>query len=178
MSSLKELLRRSFYLYPVSTAEDYYKLLFQSCFGPQHLQQDPSVLKEYFLKEWNATPSDSLHGTLMDDITLQYPVARIHFSTAKNKQLNPELLFSTFLQTMSEFQPISVEAFHALLDESKEHLMKAPFLLFGDRIDSVWQNGYSATPTVLHHSPQFNQAYQAHYRLINPSLLDRFNPVR
>jgi len=114
----------------------------------------------------------------MEDITLKDPVARVHFNSAKNKKLDPELLFNAFLQTMSEFQPISVKAFHAVLDESKEYLLKAPFLLFGDRIDSVWQNGYSATPTVLHHSQQFNQAYKAHYRLINPSLLDGFNLTR
>jgi len=108
----------------------------------------------------------------MDDITLTYPIARVHFCTAKNKQLNPEMLFTIFLQTMKDFQPISVDAFHTILDESKEYLMKAPFLLSGDRIDSVWQNGYSPTPAVLHHSQQFNQAYQAHYRLISPSLID------
>jgi len=172
LSSLKELLRRSFYLYPVSTAEDYYKLLYQSCFGPKHLQEDPSVLKDYFFKEWNTILPDSLHGALKEDITLRYPVARIHFTIAKNKHLDPLFLFNAFLQTMREFQPITVESFHAILDESKEYLLKAPFLLSRDRIDSVWQNGYSTTPTVLHHSRQFNQAYQAHYRLINPSLLD------
>jgi hypothetical protein len=84
------------------------------------------------------------------------------------------MLFTIFLQTINEFLPISVDAFHAILDESKEYLSKAPFLLFRDRIDSVWQNGYSATPIVLHHSQQYNQTYQVHYRLINPSLLDGF----
>lgn len=172
MSSLSILLADAFARYPLSEAKDYYKLIYQSCFGPMHLEQDTACLYPFFKEEWEKVPIDqTVHNSLLEDISLFFPIARVHFAEAKKRKMDPDVIFQAFIQTMKEVKPITVKTFRCILEESKLILKDEPFSLESETIKTIWMNGFSSSPASCHHSVQFNQTYQPHYRLIIPSFL-------
>jgi len=175
LNSLESLLLNAYQRYPLSLAEDYYKLLHQACFGPRHLLHSTKMMKDFFLQEWDAqllnSDSNQNESAFIEYISLFDPLARIHFAAAIRKGIKPENVFDAFLVTLSKFQPISKATFHEILLKSRHILIKGPFSLSKDTINQVWQNGITDPPNNVHHSVLFNTTYQPHYRIVIPSLL-------
>jgi len=158
--------------YPFSEAKDYYKLIYQSCFGPLHLRQDHNILARFFREEWENVPvNHSIDDCFLEDIGLFFPIARVHFAAAKKRKTDPDLIFQAFIQTLKEVKPVTTKTFRCILKESKPILKEEPFLLDSETIDTIWSNGGCDPPTTYHHSERYNITYQPHYRLIVPSLL-------
>lgn len=132
-------------------------------------------MKQFFMQEWDTLllTADSTHKeiAMMEDISLFYPLARIHFNGAIQKKITPDNVFNAFLVTISKFQPVSMVSFQETLSKSEQILLKKPFSLSKDSIARVWQNGITDPPNSVHHSALFNETYQPHYRIAIPSLL-------
>lgn len=129
------------------------------------------MLKNYFFDEWDLHQQEIYQKQIFENITLITPISRFHFAPAKQKNIHPEIVFSAFLRTIQTFQPVSINQFHRFLEKSRELLQKPPYDQPIEKIDQIWEYGLTNRPSLPHHSIEFNQAYQTHYRLIIPSLL-------
>lgn len=175
MNTLEKLLLSAYERYPLSQAEDYYKLIHQSSFGPRHLLHSTKMMKDFFMQEWDTlvfnSETNQSETVILEDISLSHSLARIHFVAAIRKGIKPESIFDAFLVTLSKFQPISTASFQEILIKSRMILIQKPFSFSKDSIDQVWQNGITDPPNSVHHSVLFNTTYQPHYRIVIPSLL-------
>lgn len=151
--------------YPAWQVEDVYKLLHQASFGSEHAVADEARARRWLEEELAALTAVRVPEVLLEPITPDGAVLRVHLRPYAARGLAPELLLGAFLRTAREFKG---EA--ALLEEGWDAALmlagegRLPFDAgglreWGERMRGA---GYPA----VHHSEAYARVYRPAYRVV------------
>ncbi len=148
-----EILRQHAKAYPLMQAQDYYKLAYQSEYGPAHLIEDESFT-DHLIKEWNISAGEYScrqyemigNGLCRFHLTKQWPANEAGSLLAKLVTLTSSKHFGT-------------------LDGLRHRLLQLETLQISgmrEYLRECERNGYPA----VHHSDVFRIRYRPHYRVL------------
>jgi hypothetical protein len=157
--------------YPQWTINDLYKLIHQAAMGPEHLLSDKAGLRDRLNQEL-AHLSAGREELLVDPISPDGRIVRVHLRPFVQFQFQPEPLIQAFILTAREVTP-SVEH----LSEYAEvaiHLGGEGTLPFSagqltSFMTAMQTKGFPA----VHHSRIYRQLYQPAYRVVLKELLPK-----
>jgi len=160
----KPIVLDHFSRYPELQIEDLYKLTHQAALGSEHAVKDIESVRQWLLRELNHLPVASPEP-LVDYITPDHSIARIHLQPYIAAGGEPEKLLQAFVRTANEFRGsfdvlkqywISIEALAqgGKLPFPPEHLRKM--------IHQMKASGFPA----IHHSIKYVEAYHPSYRVV------------
>lgn len=159
--------------YPELQIEDLYKLAHQAALGSEHAVKDIEHARQWLVREINYLPVASPEP-LVDYITPDHNIARVHLQPYITSGGQPEKLLQAFVKTANEFRG----SFDMLKQywTSIEALAQGGELPFPpkhlrERIHQMEKSGYPA----IHHSRKYVEAYHPSYRVIAQRFLTQEN---
>jgi hypothetical protein len=155
--------------YPLWEADDLYKLIHQAAMGSEHALSDRGRARDSLRREI-ARLGPGPKEPLVDPISPDGEVVRVHLRPFAALQLSEAALLDAFIQTANHF-PRSGERF----DEYERvalQLAEEMVLAFPAKDLSVFMSGLrvSGLPAV-HHSRRFEAEYAPAYRVVARELL-------
>jgi len=170
-SSWVGLLREHLTRYPLAQAEDVYKFIHQSVFGPAHAIPSPDEARRYLEEEIAGLPAGPAEEPLLDTLSVGPPLARVNLRPFVAAGGDTGRLLDAFFATASSVRgdPSTmagrIEAAIALLRElGRAEDAGRLGALASDRAAA----GYPAT----HHGSAYRDAYHPAYRVVRLDLLD------
>jgi hypothetical protein len=143
--------------HPGMSVRDLYKLVYQGCYGGDHLLRDPDRFLEVLAQEWDHLPAETARETALQPIHPSGKVARLHLAPCKTMGVPRYALAQLLLQ-----QPLRAGhreaydwAWATVLHSARS--AEIPFL-YEEVVQFVPPDG------APHHSPEYGQAS---YRIIN-----------
>ena len=148
---------------------DYFKLVYQSCFGLAHIIENKNKFDHHLNEEIRSVPA-SRNIMLIEPITIYEPIARVNLSRFKLEGLNVKKLTDVCLKTATDFKKASKNDFLNCIDHLAIILVKPPFN-FEDKAVLALIDSYNLDllPS-FRHSPAYREHYNPHYRLVIPEL--------
>jgi len=143
--------------YPDMQIQDVYKLLHQATMGSGHAVTDPESARRWLEREL-AEMGDGIPEPLIDPISADGQMARVHLRPYLAQGGNPQKLLSAFIHTANEFH--GDEAVLKQEWDIATHIEIFPPAEMDDFIQKL--QGYPA----VHHSAIFTQRYRPAYRVI------------
>ena len=151
--------------YPNSTLQDLYKNFFQDYFGPGHIVSDTTSAGNYLNSE--LASFDNATGAYYEPTGFNGNFYRVNLSVIKEGIISRDVFFDAFIRSVSNIKPISVEEWQkewAQID-SVIQTMNLQLINYSEereKLFSLLEQG----KFVMHHSEQFSNAYDPHYRII------------
>lgn len=161
MEEILEILRRHLEKYPKMTPQDCFKLIYQNELGPGHLVRNEKESLELLKKEWDSIEADE-NEELIEP--LGNNLCRLNLKKAKCRY-TPEEINDIFVRTANIHRGRMGEFMHnmKLLKHNLENLpVNFTYDEFIEFQEMYRGRGYPA----LHHSPQYKEAYDPHYRVV------------
>lgn len=155
--------------YPLWDVDDVNKLIHQSAMGNEHAIRDEDQVREFLLSELRGLgpgPDESL----IDPISPDGSVVRVHLRPFSALNLNEEFLFQAFVHTAKTIPPsgdrlIEYADLAAKLVETGDlQLNPKAFVEYIERLRAA---GFPA----VHHSQRYEQQYKPAYRVIAREVL-------
>jgi len=159
-------------VYPKSTLKDLYKNFFQDRFGPGHLIPDTAAAGNYLRSELSSF--DKASGAYYEPTGWEGCFFRVNLSVIKENIVPYNVYFDAFVQSANQIQPISIEQWRTewLVIDAVIRSMNLSLPDYEkDRIEII--ENLKHGEYVIHHSPQFEQNYEPHYRIIEKSIFER-----
>lgn len=155
--------------YPAWGVPDMYKLIHQAAMGSEHAISDEIQVREFLLKELaNFGPGPD--EPLLDPITPDGKLLRIHLRPFVQLNLNQEELLSAFIRTGEMISP-SAEKMSEYSNAAYELALDGRLGLKAGAIsDFIQTMTVSAFPAV-HHTHEFQKAYSPAYRVVMLELI-------
>jgi hypothetical protein len=159
-------------VYPHSTLKDLYKNFFQDRFGPGHLIPDTAVAGNYLRSELASVEKAS--GAYYEPTGWEGCFYRVNLSVIKENIVPYDIYFDAFVRSVNQIVPISIEQWKTewLAIDAVIQTMKLTLPDYEkDRreiIEMLERGEY-----IMHHSPQFEQHYDPHYRIIEKNIFER-----
>ncbi len=151
--------------YPLSSAQDWYKLIYQGTLGAEHLLQDVPAARQRLQVEWDAVEAQTGAQCVCDAIAPENRIVRLHLRPLKALGCPVQTLWTAFEKSAALPTPGKADfvdnwrrlkqALPAADVEAWDHIMAS--------------QGYP----VCHHSPVFRQAYRPAYRVVHLQACDR-----
>lgn len=163
--TLEEILKQHAEKYPKMQPQDCVKLLYQREFMGDHLIQDPIHALLMLKSEWAKTAADP-DGELF--VPIGGCLCRLNLARAKTRY-TAEQVNDWFVRTASCRNGSFSEYFDAL------KLLKKNAGLFAfsqEDLDNYFAYYRSEGYPAVHHSPEYREAYDPHYRVILQSFLN------
>lgn len=150
--------------YPSAQIEDYYKLAHQAALGSEHAVDNISAARKWLVRELE-TMEKSSSEPLIDPISADGQILRIHLQPYLASGADPELLLDAFVKTANHF------------GGSQEKLIRSLAIIdqlarFGDlelnsaKISLFIEKMKSSNFPAIHHSARYQELYQPHYRVV------------
>jgi hypothetical protein len=141
--------------YPAIQAQDVYKLIHQAACGPAHAVTNSKDAHDWLEKELKNL-SDPYPEPIIDPISLDGALVRVHLAPYMAGGGDPEVLLNAFIRTSHEFFPDH--------DRLEGYLMAVQLEIAGlqELAKTLKIQGYPA----LHHSDQYRAAYKPAYRVV------------
>ena len=155
--------------YPLARLQDIYKLLYHACLGPEHAVEVRERAETWLAEEWNALRGGGRED-LYEDITLHYPVYRLHLRPAKAAGIQPGEILEAFLALADGFPK------HPRLLKEAWTLVAAGIrdkrLIVSDagQLDTFDAGLKDADFPPMHHSGEYAAQYGPAYRLVGRKL--------
>lgn len=163
MNDFKQYLIQTYKNYPKATLQDYIKLIFQSEFAGGHMIKSRDFALQYLTDELS-----SIEGKNVDLYEYISPsIVRINLEAYKYHQLDTTKLINLFIDSANLNYPnITINS----KVETLQKLIKNMQIIINDYLDT-FLNDFKLNPQPVHHSKQYREYYNPHYRVINSSLL-------
>lgn len=160
---LKDIFSAHVARYPLMTAQDAVKLLYQNHFGPGHMISDPESAMRRLFEEWSGVPHDP-DSPLLENIGNGF--IRVHLSAWSMEELSPQLLCRDFLRSAHSHRG-EQEGFLDKLNLLHELVSQGGFPFSAEELQE-YLSGYAAAgyPAVSH-SEVYRKAYHPAYRVIH-----------
>lgn len=156
--------------YPGWSAQDLYKLLFQSAMGNEHAIEDEASVRRWMereLREMGEGPVEPL----LDPISSGGEVLRVHLRPMVNEDLDAALLLRAFLVSPAYFQG-SRDALEGYLQTALGMAQRGAISIRFDELDEfVGQMRVAGWPAA-HHSPEFECRHKPAYRVVVRAALE------
>ncbi len=153
----KYLIDQEIDLFPEATLQDIYKLFYQAIFGTSHFIDSKDKAKQMLENE--LLKLDTNVYPLELDISYVLNIKRVSLYNIILKKISTDRLLNNFIAMSSKKQIFTNAVWIKEWQEIKQ--------LTCDLYPSITQNVNVAidTNTQLHHSQQYREHYQPHYRL-------------
>jgi len=156
---IKNVLHSHFSRYPAMQIQDVYKLIHQATTGSEHAVTDIESARNWLRREL-AEMGEGPQEPLIDPISPEGIIARIHLRPFVIAGRDPDLLLDAFIRTANEFHGDG-----HLLDQfwrAAIAMGKFPAAEMGGFIRTMKEQNYPA----VHHSPKYEKLYRPAYRVI------------
>ncbi|MCB9134072.1 MAG: hypothetical protein H6636_01510 [Anaerolineales bacterium] len=155
--------------YPHWTLHDLYKLIHQAAMGSEHAIRDQASVHRWLIREI-AEMGDGPDDPLLDLLSPDGQIVRIHLRPYVRRSLDPEILHRAFILTGKEFSqsPANVLTYADIA----LHLTQTGQLPFQPpALQALIAEMQAAGFPAVHHSPAYETAYRPAYRVIARTLL-------
>ncbi|MDR2824572.1 MAG: hypothetical protein LBB41_05175 [Prevotellaceae bacterium] len=172
--SIENAIRMQLTAYPESRLQDIYKDFYQDCFGTGHAISDTTMIFNYLRYELqNSEPS--LASTLSEPLGWRHRFVRINIETVRQGMIDTAALADAFVQSASLINPSDTGNWHnewatiiKIIEE--KHLPINNYATDKLLIDSLLRENPNRA---MHHSREFNAAYNPHYRVVERTLAEK-----
>jgi len=170
--NVRKAIEQQMHVYPKSTLKDLYKHFFQDKYGPGHMINDTDAAKNYLLKELNSYTEIS--GVIAEPTGWEHNFYRVNLSVIKNELIPFDLFFDAFVRSVNNIKPVSIEEWKNEWLQI-EAIIKSMNLLLPDYVQDSEeiQEKLKEGKYVGHHSKQFNETYNPHYRIIDKEIFEK-----
>lgn len=174
--SEKEAIRlaveRQMAVYPRSTLRDLYKNFFQDYFGPGHIIGDVAAAERYLQSELRS--SDTLTGAIYEPTGYQGNFYRVNLSVVKEGIVSYRTYFDAFVHSVNGIEPMPVEEWVKKW-QTIESVIEGMTLQLPhyDQDKQEIAGLLQAGKYVTHHSRDFAEAYNPHYRIIKKTIFEK-----
>lgn len=173
--SEKEAIRiaveRQMTVYPRSTLRDLYKNFFQDYFGPGHIIGDVAAAGRYLQSELRS--SDTLTGAIYEPTGYQGNFYRVNLSVVKEGIVPYRTYFDAFVRSVNGIEPLPVKEWIKEWRTIESVIERMDLRLPHYEQDKQEIAGLlKAGKYVMHHSRDFVEAYDPHYRIIEKTVFE------
>ena len=158
--------------YPKSTLRDLYKNYFQDNYGPGHIISDKSAADRYLRYELET--SKSFEGADYEPTGYEGRFYRVNLGVIKDGRVDYDKYLDAFVRSVNGIKQPSIEEWRKQWNHI-DSMIGAMGLQLPDieqdraLIDSI----LSAGNVVMHHSRQFSEHYDPHYRIIEREIFEQ-----
>ena len=157
--------------YPQSTLQDLYKNFFQDRFGPGHIVSDTASAAAYLRYELDT--AERMDGPLFDPTAYHGNFYRVNLSLVKDGTIPFDTFFDAFIRSVNDFTPMPIDQWREewsmiqqVIDDMNLDLPN--YVEDKAMIAEMLRQGKYA----IHHSQQFSDAYDPHYRIISTDIVE------
>ena len=159
-------------VYPQSTLKDLYKNFFQDRYGPGHLIPDTAAAGSYLRYELSSF--DNISGAYYEPTGWEGCFYRVNLSVIKENLVPYDVYLDAFVRSVNQIVPPSVAEWKAewlAIDAIIQtmNLSLPDYEKDRQEIVELLERG----EYVMHHSPQFEQRYDPHYRIIEKNIFEK-----
>lgn len=153
-------------IYPESTLQDLYKNFFQDYFGPGHILSDTLSAGAYLNRE--LVSFENATAPYYEPTGYNGNFYRVNLSVIKEGLISRDDFFDAFIRSVSDINIITVEEWKEEWKyiDAVIHDMDLSLTNYTEEREKIFllleEGKY-----VMHHSGQFSQAYDPHYRIID-----------
>lgn len=159
--------------YPKARLTDLYKNYFQDAYGPGHMIPDTTRAGAFLDREMKeAKWKDTL---LWQPLGIHHDYYRVNLLLVRDGVIPRQDLLEGMVESAPLARKPDIESWKTewaeVLKVIKEHCPNLPNILYDEKaIDELLDKGN----VVMHHSTQYIDAYQPHYRIIHHSVFERW----
>lgn len=155
--------------YPELQVEDLYKLTHQAALGSEHAVDDINTARQWLVRELDQLPESSVEP-LFEEISPDKSIVRVHLKPYFEAGGDLEDLLQAFVTTASEYQG-SLELLSKYWSSIEGLAQRGELKFHLDILRSFIDRMEASHFPAVHHSPQYEQAYHPHYRVIASQFL-------
>ncbi|MGD2156846.1 MAG: NUDIX domain-containing protein [Anaerolineales bacterium] len=169
-----EIVRTHLSRYPQAQIEDLYKLSHQAALGSEHAVEDEGAARAWLKRELDQIEGNSTEA-LIDEISGDGGIVRVHLRPYKDMGSSPESLLRAFIATANHFNGsqeelrVNWDIIERLAQNGEIHLPYEGLRAFMEKMQS---SGYPA----VHHSDIYQLAYKPSYRVISRQTINLLVP--
>ena len=160
----KQIIHSHIDRYPLSQAEDLYKLCHQASLGSEHAVTDSAAAREWLLRELTEL-GDPTPEPFFDEISADGAILRVHLRPYVVSGRDPEMLLEAFIQTGRNFKG-STSRLHRYMAAVVKMAQNTEIPVKAEEVKPLFDEMKAAGCPPIHHSPTYVQAYNPHYRVI------------
>lgn len=156
--------------YPLLTVCDIYKTHFQDGFGPGHLIKDITQAREAIINETNSMNVSSY--VTYEKTGAEGNYYRVNLQVVKDKRLSVNTLLMALVRSAESAHPPDnwPEIWYEIEDIVNEMHLGLPH--YEKDIEEIHEI-LKGTDWAVHHSAEYNAAYDPHYRIINKEIFEK-----
>ena len=173
-TAIEQAISRQMASHPASTFQDLYKNFFQEQFGPGHLVPDTTSAARYLRYELQTMDSES--QTLYEPIGVEGRFVRVNLDVIKRGYIDFNTFLDAFLRSATCFELPAIDEWKEKWESIEQTAIGMGldktlprFKEDSQAIDELLREGNY----VMHHSPEYSEAYQPHYRLIERNIFEK-----
>lgn len=173
-TAIEQAISRQMASHPASTLQDLYKNFFQEQFGPGHLVPDTASATRYLRYELQSMKGES--EALYEAIGIEGRFVRVNLDVIKRGYIDFNTFLDAFLRSATCFELPAIEDWKIRWKEIEDTIIKMGldktlprFESDSQAIEALLNQG----EYVMHHSPEYSEAYQPHYRLIERNIFEK-----
>lgn len=173
-TAIEQAISRQMASHPASTLQDLYKNFFQEQFGPGHLVPDTTSAARYLRYELQIMDSES--QTLYEPIGVEGRFVRVNLDVIKRGYIDFNTFLDAFLRSATCFELPAIDEWKEKWESIEQTAIGMGldktlprFKEDSQAIDELLREGNY----VMHHSPEYSEAYQPHYRLIERNIFEK-----
>jgi hypothetical protein len=159
MKRIETILQSHLNRYPKLQIQDLYKLLHQAALGSEHAISSPDSARNWLIREMTKM-GDGPAEPLIDPISPDGEIVRIHLRSFASTQRDPELLLEAFIRTANEYRG-NVHTFEEYWQEAYKTSI---FNL--KEMDNFFRSMKVKNYPAVHHSSVYEKLYRPAYRVV------------
>lgn len=173
-NAIEQAISRQMESHPASTLQDLYKNFFQEQFGPGHLVPDTASAARYLRYELQSMKGES--EALYESIGIEGRFVRVNLDVISRGYITTEAFLDAFLRSATCFELPAIDEWKEKWESIEQTAIGMGldktlprFKKDSQAIDELFREGNY----VMHHSPEYSEAYQPHYRLIERNIFEK-----
>lgn len=168
-TTIEDLIKNQFALYPKMEARDLYKFLHQAAMGSEHAVKDTNAVKSWLTKEV-AELDTTVTNNLIEQLSPDGNLVRINLRPFIKAGDNPAELLNAFISTANKFSGSTNTLAEYIVDAKKMIARKEIPIdenIFSSLTEELERNGFPA----IHHSLTYEKLYKPAYRVVDRKYL-------
>jgi len=164
-TTIEDLIKNQFALYPKMEARDLYKFLHQAAMGSEHAVKDTNAVKTWMTKEV-AGLDTTVTNELIEQLSPDGNLVRVNLRPYLKAGDNPDELLNAFISTANKFSG-STSTLAEYIGDAKKMIARKEIPIaeniFSSLTEELERNGFPA----IHHSLIYEKLYKPAYRVVD-----------
>jgi hypothetical protein len=155
--------------YPLWEMDDVYKLIHHASMGSEHAIRDEARVRDFLMTEL-AGLEPGPDEPMIDPISPDGQIMRIHLRPFLAKDLDPEVLLQAFITT-AQLYPPSTDQLRKYADIAVQLAIDSHLPIEPDVFNEFINDQAGIGLPAVHHSTQYEDAYKPAYRVVARDVL-------